>query len=450
MMKINTDTVKENLIIGIFYSLVYISALLLADFGHGMTAFFILAVSAVAFCIIRIYKRACLVDSGAMLIMFWTLGLALAIMRLSSLHTPWTLQTKISFLLLPVGFLIGECIEPAPVRKQRRQHYVFSCERLFYLIPAVSIVSALFFLMEAVILGYVPAFSKDTHAYNYFHVTGLHYFTVSCMMTHALTAVYLQYVKKVKRKLEKKQKAVLIGANVISLLVALMCVSKLQFILIIGLPLIILLGQRVDDFKRLPWRRIVAVLVGIAIAFLAVMMIFTRLRHYEPGYLDSIFEFRNKKAPGWFQYIYMYIANNYANFNCMTERLTVHSYGLRQLFPVFALTGTKFVFPQLIYFPLFVVKEEINTLTLIYDAYYDFGIVGVLGFSVILGIVSCLLSKKRDEGDNPVFMLFFAQFTLYMVLSFFSAWFSVATTWFWFALTAVFCMIVMKKEDSNE
>ena len=68
-------------------------------------------------------------------------------------------------------------------------------------------------------------------------------------------------------------------------------------------------------------------------------------------------------------------------FNCLTQALqqglVEHTFGLKQLFPVFALTGLKFVFPALVAFEMPVTIKELNTLTLIYDAYYDFGLIGV-------------------------------------------------------------------------
>ena len=44
------------------------------------------------------------------------------------------------------------------------------------------------------------------------------------------------------------------------------------------------------------------------------------------------------------------------------EALPEHSFGLRSLFPLWALTGLKFVFPQLINFPIYVDKKELTTL----------------------------------------------------------------------------------------
>ena len=45
----------------------------------------------------------------------------------------------------------------------------------------------------------------------------------------------------------------------------------------------------------------------------------------------------------------------------MVEQLTAHTWGLQMLFPFFALTGLKFVFPQLVTIPDFVTKTELTT-----------------------------------------------------------------------------------------
>ena len=133
----------------------------------------------------------------------------------------------------------------------------------------------------------------------------------------------------------------------------------------------------------------------------------------------------------------MYIANNYDNFNCLVEVLPEHSFGLRGLFPLWALTGLKFKFPQLINFPIYVDKEELTTLTMFYDAYYDFGWVGVLFFSCLLGLAAYVLSVKLREMRNPVGYLLYAQMAAYLMLSFFTTWFSNTTTWFYLILTGL-------------
>lgn len=444
-MKNKLKVRRENGYIAVTFIVAYFVALLLADVHLTSAAAVLLVFAAFGMYGWLLWLRRCPADLSALLMLFWTFGLGLAILRLSSLHAPWTWQTRVSFGAFPVCYLLGEGVRKnkAAVKTEKR---IYRPDRLFVCILAVSAVSALTFIAEAVLLGYIPIFSEDTHAYNYFHVTGLHYFTVSCMMTHALSTIYLLDIRKRSLSPGRSHAVLLLLANILSFSIAVMCISKLQFLLIIGLPLLIVLGTvRISSFKALPWKWIILTGAGIVILLVGVMAAFTAFRHYEPGYLNAIFEFRNPGTPVWVQYPYMYIANNYANFNCMTEQLTEHAHGLKQLFPVFALTGTKFIWPQLVNFPLYVVKEEINTLTIIYDAYYDFGIVGVMGFGVILGLASGWLSEKCSSAHNPVWMLFYAQAAVYMALSFFSAWYSVATTWFWFVITALICLAVTKR-----
>ena len=153
--------------------------------------------------------------------------------------------------------------------------------------------------------------------------------------------------------------------------------------------------------------------------------------------MNGIFEMKYAKMPIFITQPYMYIANNYDNFNCMVEALPGHSFGLKGLFPLWALTGLKFFFPQLINFPVYVDKKELTTLTMFYDAYYDFGWGGVFIFSCALGFVAYLLTIKLREMRNPMGYLLYAQMGIYFVLSFFTTWFSNTTTWFYLIVTGM-------------
>ena len=146
---------------------------------------------------------------------------------------------------------------------------------------------------------------------------------------------------------------------------------------------------------------------------------------------------KNENMPIFISQPYIYIANNYDNFDCLVRSLTEHTWGLRSLFPLWALTGLKFLVPSLVQFPIFVNKTELTTLTLFYDAYYDFGITGVFLFSCILGVVSYWITNKMKQIQNPVGYLFYAQLGMYFMLSFFTTWFSNPTTWFYFIVTGL-------------
>lgn len=63
-------------------------------------------------------------------------------------------------------------------------------------------------------------------------------------------------------------------------------------------------------------------MLGAAAAVVIAAAVFMTIRrNYEPGYLNSIFQMKNENMPLFLQYAYMYIANNYSNFNCLTQAL---------------------------------------------------------------------------------------------------------------------------------
>lgn len=75
---------------------------------------------------------------------------------------------------------------------------------------------------------------------------------------------------------------------------------------------------------------------------------------------------------------------------------------------------------------------ELNTTTFIYDAYYDFGVFGVMGLALIIGFVCSRLRTKKEGNYNPVRYVAEALITYIIVMSFFSPWFSNPTIWFYF------------------
>lgn len=193
-------------------------------------------------------------------------------------------------------------------------------------------------------------------------------------------------------------------------------------------------------------------MVILVVALIPIYVILTVFRHHDVTYLNGIFEMKYEKMPIFITQPYMYVANNFENFNCMVAQLAEHTWGIRMLFPAFALTGLKFVFPELIASPVYLTKPELTTLTMFYDAYYDFGIVGVFIFAALLGVVAKILVKVVKRSTNPVSYLFYGQLAIYLGLAFFTTWFSNPTTWFWLILTGMMYWFVGydKKRDEEK
>lgn len=176
-----------------------------------VAAGYVLLVAAVVMGLYFYKKDQSLVSFRFLLSIFWTAGEGLGVMQLSHLQSSWTSQAWLSFSGFYLLFLAGyEGIEAwlsrraitlknkgqAPKKEVTKEQFQ---NRLFRCIRIVSLVTFATFVLEAVILGYVPLFSTETHAYDHFHISGVHYFTVSCMFTHSLTLIYLlMYTEKKK------------------------------------------------------------------------------------------------------------------------------------------------------------------------------------------------------------------------------------------------------------
>lgn len=448
--KENKSTFRKGIVWISPVTLALIGALLCKSVPDSLqwTVSIFLIAAAVLSCLFYIRIGESLVDLRALLSLSWLFGLGLANLRLSNMHEPWS-DTSIfcffSFYAIvmlsyeALRFIPKKTEDPSALSKEEKDRI---SRALFRLVPITSGISFLCFCLEAIKLRYIPLFATFTHAYNYFHVSGLHYFTFSSMFTHALTVLYLLYTNS---KPTLKQKRILIVSNLFSLAIPILCISKLQFLLIFFYPVMIFLYRlRIRKLSDLPLKRIGIAAACLTVALLLAGVVFTARRNYPEGYLEQIFDMKDPDTPAIGQILYMYVSHNYANFNHMTLTLTEHAHGLRSAFPLVALTGLKFLAPSLAPPDPDLIKQELSTLTVIYDAYYDFGIPGVVVFSILVGLLFAGITrlKNRKESSNPISLLMCAELALYAVLSFFDTWFSNPTVWFWFAITILMYIYV--------
>ena len=386
-----------------------------------------------------------LVELRALFTLAWVGGHGIACLQLSKLQADWNYVTWLCFFLIFGSFGIGyewgqkyEKVEEKELEKDEEQ-----ARRLLHCIIGLMAASILCFAFEAVKVGFIPLFSDEPHAYSYFHVSGVHYFTVSCILIPAITVLYI----KVSTKISAGNKLLLLAANVTAVVIPFLCVSRFQLLFAVGFAVVTYIMVN----KKIRIRTMVILIVALVPAY----VILTVFRHHDVSYLNSIFEMKWEKMPIFITQPYMYVANNFENFNCMVEQMTEHTWGIKMLFPFFALTGLKFVIPQVNITQIYLTKPELTTLTMFYDAYYDFGIFGVFFFALLIGILAKILMSVVKNSKNPTTYLFYGQIAIYLGLAFFTTWFSNPTTWFWLALTGMMHWYVghvnrrkgMNKED---
>lgn len=440
-------------------------AFIFSRIGAVYLAGIIFLLEALFLYILNFRKTGNLVDLRGLFSLSWIGGEGIACLKLSRLSSPWETVTWICFFLAYLCFMLGydfwakkmilqvdafqrstswtKCSENGDRSdqasfKDREMKNAVQARRIMFCIIFLGTASLCCFLLEAALLGFIPLFSTEPHAYSYFHISGVHYFTVSCILIPALSVLYV----KLSEKWTIARIVVLAVGNLLAAAIPILCVSRFQLLFAVGFAAVVYLML----YRHITWKMVATAVVIL----IPVYVLLTVARRHDIPYLNSIFEMKYSKMPIFITQPYMYVANNYENFNRMVCELPEFTMGIRMLFPVFALTGLKFVFPQVAAYPLYVTKEELTTLTMFYDAYYDFGIFGVILLALILGSAAVWLTRWVEKKKNPISYLFYGQFAIYLGLSFFTTWFSNPTTWFWLAMTlAMYLLIGYERKETR-
>ena len=415
----------------IVYLISYAGSFFLAGRQHYYLSGILLMLAAL-WLYIRDYRHSKnLIHLRGVFSLFWVGGQGLACLKLSHLQGEWQLMSWICMALAFMGFwvvfeLLSRTYGTGYDSHSRWRSFKGDPKPVYHMVCGVTVVSLAAFLTEAIVLGYVPLFLRGVpHAYSEFHLTGIHYITVSCVLVPSLAVLHAHMERG--RGSEKRlfTSAMMTGT---ALLIPVFCVSRFQFVF----------ARFLEGFTYVSLQKQFSPVYLLSLAAVVpVYLILSVARSHDVEYLNGIFEMKYAEMPIFITQPYMYIANNYDNFDCLIKVLPRHAFGIRGLFPLWALTGLKFAFPQLINYPIYVNKKELTTLTMFYDAYYDFGCLGVLAFSCILGVAAYLLTIKLREMRNPVGYLLYAQLGAYLMLSFFTTWFSNTTTWFYLILTGM-------------
>ena len=417
----------------ISYCASYVLAFTASRLGYVYLAGIVLMLEALLLYMMNFKRSGNLTDLRGLFSLSWVGGEGIACLQLSRLQSDWETLTWICFFLAYFCFISGYDIVAKKLGKQTRERGGIEknprqARRILICVILLGAGSIFCFLLEAVVLGFIPLFSPEPHAYSYFHISGVHYFTVSCILIPALSVLYVRLTEK----WTAFSLAVLLAGNLTAVGIPVLCVSRFQLLFAVGFAAVVYLML----YRHVTWKMIVTAFIIL----IPVYVLLTVARRHDITYLNGIFEMKYERMPIFITQPYIYVANNYENFNCMVAQLPEFSMGLRMLFPVFALTGLKFVFPQVTAFPLYTTKEELTTVTLFYDAYYDFGFAGIILLAFVLGCMAAWMARWVDNSRNPAAYLFYGQIAIYLGLSFFTTWFSNPTTWFW--LAATFAMYV--------
>ena len=253
------------------------------------------------------------------------------------------------------------------------------------------------------------------------------------------TGTYGCFGKKIDSEESKWRNGAIIIANIVAFAVPFLYVSRFQFLFEIGVAAVIYILVNKN------MRKSTLVLLGLVVC--AAYVVITLSQKRDAIYLNNVFKMKYTHMPVFLTQPYIYIANNYDNFDCLVKNLPKFSCGLRMLFPFVSLTGLKFVMPNLVPATVYLTSTELTTFTMFYDAYYDFGVIGVFVIALLIGVVAKVIIDIIKKSDNPVVYLLYGQIAVYLALAFFTTWFSSPATWFWLIITGmIYCYVGYDKK----
>ena len=175
-------------------------------------------------------------------------GQGIYCLKLSHLQRDWAIYTWICFfaayLLFYISFELRLVFEGGSKEKNELRGLSYAAsgrdgkKRLYYAAMVLFLISAAAFVAEVVLLGYIPLFVRGVpHAYSEFHISGVHYFTVSCVLVPSLSiACFMTAGKTDSRRILH-----LMLVSGLALLIPILCVSRFQFVFAVVLAMFTLL-----------------------------------------------------------------------------------------------------------------------------------------------------------------------------------------------------------------
>ncbi len=426
---------------------------------HNFLLAFLLALSAIGIYFLQVFfvSDRNWLDFRAVFSGVWLGTIGLASMRLAEYQEVWLNKTWVvlsaTYLCLQVGVTVGLKLAPsfsdkavavAKKLKIGRIHLKKHPNRLFGICVIATLVGLACFVANIAIKGFVPAFSNIFNAYVVFY-TKLHVFAVAAV---AVAPLCYYCIATQPLSLFKK---VILGLCIFYLIFAfpILAVSR-------GVFVVAALGLSVCVYY-LHGKRLWVLLLCIAVIGSGYMLA-SELRNYTNEQLNTFFQPSQIQLPNHSgdtdpsdptdgnngggntgnntfslspkaAFLYSYLTVSHDNFNEAVQNNTTYTYGARQFAPFNVIVRSDRIEQMVSEAPNYFIRPHFNTVNLIGDFFYDFGIWGVMLCTLLWALIFGFIQGFYDKSKN-IFVLFILCNTMVpVVLCFFASWMSNFTHW---------------------
>lgn len=439
------------------YTITFFIAMGFYFLGFNVIAGVIIVALALFLYILEVEKGGRFITIRGLFLIGFVGGFGLSLFKLSKLSMPYSVMTYlvvfVAFYSLYFGtFLADKKKKKKPLYRERLTITNDDILPQDIIVAVLVVITLISFIVEVIILKYIPVFKFNTpHAYSSFHVFGIHYITTLYMFIPSIALCNYLVCQNKNRIIE------LIFSYIYAVIMSVFLVSRMQLIISLLLTIFIFIIYKKDDINleiiKKNYKKLLIVIVILCIIFIII----TISRAHSITYLKDVFEMKNSKIPIFIAQPYMYVAHNFENLNYMINNIFRFTFGRRVLYPLFTLTFIKKLFPIVADSPYYIIKPELSTVTIVYDFYYDFGIVGVIFFCFLIGYFGKLIENETYEKvktenfhKNNYIVILFAYYSYFMLFSFFQTYFSLTDTWVFIMFLSLLIIITRMKKNDND
>lgn len=358
--------------------------------------------------------------------LFFSLGLAT--LKLIGLQDHiWSIQTWICFYMFYTFFVFSNyCLNSSKkycitflvkykiiIKKKGIRIYTF--------IVLLTFLSLISFTYVVWIEGYIPLFSTDQFSYAKFGSEA----SIALFYQISVILPGLAYYEKNSESYSVFQRNALVICIFLNLIICILLKSR-DFLL--GTAIIFIVSVSfclMRNYKKIKLKTKHKIIILVLSIFALLLFIYvTKQRNYSSNYIYNLYQPKNKNIPANIISFYTYITMGYYNFDKMISQINQYSFGLKQLNPFIILMHLNEIKLQVANLPDYFVQKELNLYGYLGDAYYDFGIAGIVFSGFISGWIYSFFEKFYFYSRKSYALVLYAIAIHHCILFFFTSWLS--------------------------
>ena len=469
-------------------TLLLLSGIFFTEYNHYIGALVLVMGSAILYFVtVFLASDRDYLDICAVFTLIWLMTIGLSQLWLLKYQEPWISKTWVCVALAYAAFQAGgmtgqywgiRCTAGKGERRKPRRgifHIAQNNKRLYLCCTIGTLIGLACFCINIGIRGYVPFFSSSSTAYVDFY-TRFHVFATAGTMLSGPC-----YYCAKACDLKKYQKAILY-----------LCILYNTFafpILVVSRGTFIVAAISLSCAIYYLNRKSLWLLLASLVVMFAVYGLCSVARNYTEAQLNALFQPAEItisssgseidvlegdsngsltaddlqtsgedgitfSLSGQEAFLYSYLTVSHDNFNQAVKYSQSYTYGLRQLRPFNVILRSSYIEETLDNAEEYLVRPYLNTVNLIGDAYYDFHTIGVILLPFLWALAFGIIQGAYLTTNSPYLLQALGNIVAVVMLSFFSGWMGVFSTWMHWGVALLFFLIsgisVSRNKDTQE